>query len=90
MRGGAVPCVRDEGSPAALGSNPPKSLRPSPSLSSKDTHKLCAKFLTKKLKLNDIVISDEKMPSVVIYVHLHKGNKTHQQTPHSVAPLEGR
>lgn len=30
--GGLLPCVRDEDSPMALGSNWPKSLRPSPSI----------------------------------------------------------
>lgn len=66
MHEGMLPCVQDEGSPTALGSNQPKSLHPSPSLF--QGNKPCTKFITKTLRLNDSVISGEKMPPVVTYM----------------------
>jgi len=32
------------------------------------------------------------MPSLIVYIHAHlcKGNKTHQQTPNTIASLKGR
>lgn len=70
MPGGLVPCVQDEGIPAALGSNPPKSLRPSPSLFQGHAQNMHKVSNYKKFKLNNIVISDKKVPSVVLYIYM--------------------
>lgn len=80
MHDGMLPCVQDKGSPAALGSNQPKSLHPSPSLF--QGHKPRTKFITKKLKLNDIVISGEKVPPVVIYVQRKQNAPANIQQHH--------